>query len=342
MTRQLATIRIIDEIRPIEGADAIECAVVGGWTVVVKRGEFKAGDAAIYFEIDSFIPTEIAPFLSRGKEPKEYNGIKGERLRTVKLRKQISQGLLLPYTNFPEVVSAYHQTRIYDGTDFDVTELLGIVKYDPPVPAQLAGIAKGNWPVQIPKTDEPRIQNMTKSFSRLQQHKYEVTEKLEGSSCTVSILDNEFIVCSRNINLQETEDNTFWKVARSYNVEERMRSLGLNNLAIQGELIGPGVQGNIYKLDSLEFHVFSVFDVEQNKYLQPSARRELCAKLGLSHAPVIDEEFDISGLTVENLLDIANGSSVLHNTAREGLVFKRVDGDEHFKVISNVYLLNEK
>jgi RNA ligase (TIGR02306 family) len=102
--RKMATIRRIDEIRPIEGADAIEAAVVGGWVVVIKKGEFKAGDLAVYLEIDSWVPHEIAPFLSKGQEPREYNGVKGERLRTVKLRGTTSQGLLLKLEDCFDIV----------------------------------------------------------------------------------------------------------------------------------------------------------------------------------------------------------------------------------------------
>ena len=102
--RKLATIRKIDEIRPIPDADAIECAVVGGWTVVVKRGEFQVNDWAIYCEIDSWIPHTVAPFLSKGQEPREFEGVKGERLRTVKLRGTTSQGLLLKIEDVFKVV----------------------------------------------------------------------------------------------------------------------------------------------------------------------------------------------------------------------------------------------
>jgi RNA ligase (TIGR02306 family) len=151
--RKLATIRTIDEVRPIPDADAIECAVVGGWTVVIKKDEFKVGDVAVYCEIDSWIPTELAPFLSKGQEPRVFDGIRGERLRTVKLRGQLSQGLLLNYWNFPKVVDAFHTTRLASDEPFDVTELLGIVKYDPPVPAHLAGEVRGLFPTFIPKTD---------------------------------------------------------------------------------------------------------------------------------------------------------------------------------------------
>lgn len=149
--RKMATIRRIDEIRPIEGADAIECAVVGGWTVVVKRGEFQPGDTAVYCEIDSWIPHEVAPFLSKGQEPREYNGIRGERLRTVRLRGQLSQGLLLKPA---DVMDAKAFTLA--GMGGDVSELLNIQKWEAPIPAQLAGDVKGAFPSFIPKTDQER------------------------------------------------------------------------------------------------------------------------------------------------------------------------------------------
>jgi RNA ligase (TIGR02306 family) len=102
--RKLATIRRIADIQPIEGADAIEVATVDGWKVVIKKNEFKVGDLAVYLEIDSWIPHELAPFLSKGQEPREYNGVKGERLRTIKLRGTTSQGLLLKIENCFDVI----------------------------------------------------------------------------------------------------------------------------------------------------------------------------------------------------------------------------------------------
>lgn len=126
--RKLATIRKIAAIEPIEGADAIEVAVVDGWKVVVKKGEFQVGSLAVYLEIDSWVPTELAPFLSKGKEPREYEGIKGERLRTVKLRGQLSQGLLLPLQTVYELPSTTNCDVLGD----DVTEALGILKWERP------------------------------------------------------------------------------------------------------------------------------------------------------------------------------------------------------------------
>jgi RNA ligase (TIGR02306 family) len=115
--RKLATIRVIDGIQPIQGADAIECAVVGGWKVVVKKGEFLVGESALYLEIDSWVPHELAPFLTKGDEAKEFEGVKGNRLRTVKLRGQISQGLLLPLA----AISDDNMTAASEGSDEKVS-----------------------------------------------------------------------------------------------------------------------------------------------------------------------------------------------------------------------------
>ena len=137
--RKLATIRKIAAIEPIEGADAIEVAVVDGWKVVVKKGEFQVDALAVYIEIDSWVPTELAPFLSKGKEPREFESVKGERLRTVKLRGQLSQGLLLPL----EPTCANIESELFEG--LDVSLPLNILKWERPMNAQLAGIARGNF-----------------------------------------------------------------------------------------------------------------------------------------------------------------------------------------------------
>ena len=204
--RKLATIRKIAAIEPIEGADAIEVAVVDGWKVVVKKGEFAVDSLAVYIEIDSWVSNDIAPFLSKGKEPREFEGVKGERLRTVKLRGQISQGLLLPLSTLgkPEETFAINE----DSIGADVTTELNIIKWERPMNAQLAGMARGNFPALVPKTDQERIQNLTRSFAEYQQDTWSITEKLDGSSCTF-YLDDEgvFHVCSRNLDLKEDEAN---------------------------------------------------------------------------------------------------------------------------------------
>ena len=334
--RKLATIRKIDDLRPIEGADAIECAIVGGWKVVAQKGLYNVGDLAVYFEIDSWIPHELAPFLSKGKEPREFEGIKGERLKTIKLRGQLSQGLLMP---LDEVVSL--SDNWVDGDD--VTETLGIKKWEKPINAQLAGVCRGNFPSLIPKTDQERVQNLKKEIEAARGMVFEVTEKLEGSSMTVYLKDNgegvqEFGVCSRNMDLKRDENNSFWKVAIEQDLENKMRFS--TDFAIQGELIGPGVQGNIYKLNKLEFHVYDIYDIKEGAYMNPADRRDIIERLGLNHVPVLTTEFVLGeDDTIDALLGKAEGKSVLADTEREGIVFKQVDGGMTFKAISNKYLL---
>jgi RNA ligase (TIGR02306 family) len=212
--RKMATIRKIDEIRPIEGADAIEAAVVGGWVVVIKKGEFKAGDLAVYLEIDSWVPHVVAPFLSKGQEPREFNGVKGERLRTVKLRGTTSQGLLLPINILDSIPS--EEAGAWMSGD-DVTEFLGIQKWEAPIPASLSGDVEGVFPTVVPKTDQERIQNLTEELKTWQSNSaftWEVTEKLDGSSMTVFVHGDREGVCSRNWALKETAGNTLWAVTR--------------------------------------------------------------------------------------------------------------------------------
>lgn len=339
MFRKMATIRKIDEIRPIEGADAIEAAVVGGWVVVIKKGDFKAGDLAVYCEIDSWIPHELAPFLSKGNEPRVYNGVRGERLRTVKLRGQVSQGLLLPIeTAFPGSERRFWWSQV----DVDVSERLGIQKWEAPIPAQLAGDVEGPFPTVIPKTDQERIQNLTEQLKEWQGNgdfTWEITEKLDGSSMTAFVNGNTEGVCSRNWNLKETEGNTLWKVARRNDLLAKIRKTN-RNLALQGELIGEGIQGNAYKVTGQDFFVFDIFDIDRGDYMTPLERRVFCDTHGIKHVPVLAKEMVIQEW-VTGLLTMADGQSVLNpKTAREGLVFKSnaFDGPS-WKVISNRWLL---
>lgn len=328
--RKLATVRKIDEIRPIPDADAIECAVVGGWTVVVKKGEYKAGDLAVYCEIDSWIPHDIAPFLSKNQEPREYEGVKGERLRTMKLRGQLSQGLLLP------IDSTFWRD---EGTN--VTDSLGILKWEAPIPAELAGQVRGPFPSSIPKTDQERIQNLTAELKdwKTRGYNWEVTEKLDGTSMTVFLeCDGRFGVCGRNWELIETDTNSLWRAARALDLETKMR--GYNRaLALQGELIGEGIQGNPYKLKGQHFYVYDIYDIADTRYWFAMDRGTLIASFGINHVPLIGAgELEAS---VEKLLEWAEGKSKLcATTEREGLVYKCMeDTSVSFKTISNKFLI---
>ena len=327
--RKLASIRKIAAVRPIPEADAIECVTVDGWDVVTKKGEFSVGDLVVYLEIDSWVPTDLAPFLSKGKEPKEFNGIKGERLRTVKLRGQISQGLILPYATLGRIVA--------EGEE--VSEELGIKKWERPLIPQLAGLVKGNYPSFIPKTDQERIQNCMHVLED-RQERYEVTIKLDGSSFTAYHRDGVVGVCSRNLELKESENNAFWQVARKYGVLELLAQEG--NYAIQGELIGPGIQGNQEKLDDIDMYVFDVFDIDTQSYLNALDRYALVDKLKLKHVPILGYN-EQAPEDLQAALKYAEGTSLNPAVNREGVVFKSTRNPSlSFKAISNSWLLKEK
>ena len=342
--RKLATIRKIDALRPIPDADAIECAVVGGWTAVVKRGEFKAGDLAVYCEIDSWIPHALAPFLSKGKEPRVFDGIAGERLRTMKLRGQLSQGLLLPFA----IMKPFFDDILFT-EGVDVSELLGIVKYEAPIPAQLAGEVKGMFPGWIQKTDQERIQNLKEELDYWlkEQHVWEVTEKLDGSSMTVFLRDGEFGVCSRNLELKPSETNSLWKVAVRNDLELKLRRAN-RNLALQGELIGEGIQGNPYKQKGQEFFLFDIYDIDTSKYFTPAERKAFVEEHDIKHVPVLAfgaELADTLGVnSIDGILRFAEGKSVMGmiGCEREGVVFKSKAMQCSFKAISNKFLLRSE
>ncbi len=419
--RKMASVRTVDSLAPIEGADAIEVAWVGGWSVVVKKNEFKPGDLAIYCEIDSWIPTEIAAFLSKGKEPREYEGIKGEKLRTIRLRKQLSQGLLLP-------LSISEQTKDAQLGD-DVTEALGIVKWEATLPACLQGQALGNFPSWIRKTDQERCQNIAgKIFgydevvaavgewlditvskpthgqflrgksengdetvewdekwdeanpTMLMTHwkpifvkpaldttndQYEVSMKLDGSSMT-AFVRNAFTgedgsaeltvgVCSRNLQLKindENKDNTFVKTFLELKLDQTLLDFyarASRSIAIQGELMGPSIQGNREGFSEFKYFVFDIFDIDNGEYLAPAERMEVFKELQvlspkLQHVPILSNGVTLNELglyTVADLLLDAEGPSITHKV-REGKVYKRLDGQFSFKAISNKFLENEK
>jgi RNA ligase (TIGR02306 family) len=344
MERKLATIRQIDNIQPIEGADMIELATVGGWKVVVAKDvNHKVGDLVVYCEIDSFLPIEPEfEFLRKSSYKKMADGTEGFRLKTIKLRGQVSQGLILPLKDAYEVFK--RNTPNMDMGWFEgleVTEMLNIVKYEPPIPAQLSGMVKGNFPSFLKKTDEERVQNLTKEYAIYSLAKFYVTEKLDGSSVTYYVKDGVFGVCSRNLDLLEDENNSMWKFAVTTGLREKMVGLG-KNIAIQGEIIGEGIQGNPYKIIGQTVKVFNGFDIDKYDYLSLSELLDLTKVLEVKTVPILDLSFTLPE-TIDELLLTAEGKSMLNiKTEREGLVIRSHDRKISFKAISNKFLLNEK
>jgi len=349
MERNLATIRRIKEIKPIEGADAIELAVVDGWQVVVaKNVGHQVGDLVVYCEIDSFLPIEPEFEFLRKSSYKKMGDQEGFRLKTIKLRGQISQGLILPYSVIP---IAQFATAADLPEGMDVSEMLGIVKYEPPIPAHLAGKVKGSFPSFLRKTDEERIQNLEKEYTEWtlsSKHQFYATEKLDGSSFTCYIKNGEFGVCSRNMDLLETEDNTFWAVARSLDLENKLKSLG-KNICFQGEMVGSGIQGNHYNMKDQTVFFYNIFLIDEREYVGYDEFRNMLFDLDLACVPVLSYPFNFPAdsvaafPTVSALLRSAEGKSVLNDKVeREGLVIRSMDRTISFKAISNKFLLGSK
>jgi RNA ligase (TIGR02306 family) len=322
----------------------IELAIVDGWKVVVaKNVGHKVGDMVIYCEIDSFLPIKEEFEFLRKSSYKKMGDQEGFRLKTIKLRGQVSQGLILPISVLNPTGTNIYVTP-FEG--LDVTEMLDIVKYEPPIPAELAGKVKGLFPSFIRKTDEERVQNLASEYEMYKTQnkdgmKFYVTEKLDGSSATFYFKDGVFGVCSRNLELIETEGNTFWKVARELKLEELLGTLE-NNICLQGELIGEGIQGNPYKIKGQTVRFFNAFNIDTQDYLGLTEFITLVNGLKLETVPVLDTNFTLPE-TIEEMLKVAEDKSILNPSFdREGIVIRSADRTISFKAISNKFLLNEK
>jgi len=351
--RKLATIRTIASVSPIPDADKIEKVRVDGWDAVVKKGVFKEGDPCVYFEIDSFLPMEERyEFLRKSSYKKiQATGQEGFRLKTITMRGQISQGLVMPLTDFPALLSLPHGA--------DVTEALKVEKYDPPVPACLSGEVWGYMAGTVPMTDQERIQNIFRNLkddTEAYGMKYEATIKLDGTSMTMYVDPDKdrFCVCGRTLSLKENPNVSYWQAARELPYEDILRNGGTfkaanrifdtRKLALQGEVVGPGIQENNEKLKKTGFFLFDIYDMEERRYLSPEERTEFTALFKIPHVPVVGHYTGsqlFSG-SVDDILLMAVGPSMNPLSEREGLVFKRSDGRRSFKAISNKYLKDQK
>ena len=323
--RKMASVQRVLEKKSIVGADLIAAYRVNGWWVVDKKGAYEVGDLVVYCEVDSWIPHTLAPFLTKpGHYPREYLGVEGERLRTVKLKGQLSQGLLLPLV----------EDNSEEGQDF--SEILGITKWEDT--RYMANMdARGKFPDFIPKTDQERVQNLDRTLEKYFGQSFEVTVKRDGSSLTAFVNGEESGVCSRNVSLKETEDSAFWAAANSLSLIPKILSTG-RNLALQGELMSQKIQGNYEKVQGIEWNCFDIYDIDAQEYLLPKERRELCKQLRIPHIKVVEEDFVLCH-TVDQLLEMAEGPGINPGVQREGLCFKSNEAAFSFKAISNSYLL---
>lgn len=357
MARKLATIRRVSDIRPIDGADRIVVALIDGWECVVKKGEFDVGDKIVYIEVDSIVP-----------ERPEFEFLRERkfRVRTIKLMGQISQGLVLPMSILP--------LGEYEYGD-DVTDVIGVVKYDPQVEREkifqekaskknkskfskfmmrfewyrkkFVNKQKSEFPEWIQKTDEARIQNLPDLFEKEKKREtnFTITEKMDGQSATyylkrLSKRHFEFGVCSRNIHLVTPDDSPYWTVAKFYKIEKVLKQLiGENDsIILQGEICGTGIQGNKYHIDGYKLFVFNLIFPEHSCATRDIAK--LLAPYGIKTVPILD----VRKLpeTISDLVEYSKGYSVIRKEQRrEGIVVRNNKRNVSFKVINPEFLLAE-
>jgi RNA ligase (TIGR02306 family) len=325
------------------------------------------GDLAVYFNIGSLLDIEN-PHTAH---------LQGKPLKTIKMRGVLSQGLLgkLDWFDLNLKDGKERDEKERDGNerdgkernvvegnrsvaeDDDVTEILKVKKYVASEEMNLysgpSDPSRAPWPQQIPKTDEPRIQNSPKSLEKLVGNEIIITQKYDGTSTTFFVLNEKFCVCSRNNMILDTWDKitnnnnrVYLEMANKYKLEDKMLKMK-RNLAIQGETIGPKINGNKHKVKENDFYVFNIYDVDLKMYLSWDEIVEICNFLGIKTVPVVyrgqmKEEWN----SVESLLALSDSQKYVTGEICEGIVVKTnsKDGFERtfFKVISNHYLLKYK
>ena len=417
MARKLASIVEIESCDPIPDTERLSVATMKGkgWKVVTGRDEFHSGDLAVYFEIDSYLPIDderyaflkdrcLKRFVSKsGNVLRE-----GIRIKTIKLRGVISQGLLMPLSAFvgkeiliknhlakpedvvaedgkpvsqEELADVYISTLYYlkditeeggvptikeveVGVDSDLTELLHVEHYDevkeslqPQMGCAISADALSNFPSAfVPKTDEERIQNLGDWFETMKGRKWQVTVKADGTSCTIAFspkidFDNPQIVCSRNLRLKSVtaagEVPVYWQVAEKYNILEKLSEalVGGMEYALQGEVVGPGIQKDRNKESEYMFKCFRIYDIANQKFLNPNETVAFCKEFDIPHVEVLKTDFPFFDeiTTMEDALKFAEGKTKEGNE-REGIVCKTCDDGPYasFKIVSNKYLMKQE
>lgn len=347
--RKLASIQVVNTAEPIPNADAIERIRVLGWWVVVKKGEFKPGDKVVYCEIDSLLPERpefefLRPSSFKPARTDETGAVipAGFRIKTIKLRGQVSQGICFPLSILPPGAPTDEGA--------DVTDVLGVRKWEPPLPVGMGGRVKGGFPGFLPKTDETRVQVLEPVLQRHRGKTFYVTEKLDGTSFTAFLKDGEFGICSRNLWLDETDEtNILVRVARRLGLEAKLRAVAAARgfqPAVQAEVIGPGVQKNKYELKEVTLRVFNVLDIGTYRLLDHTLMLDVIAEIGLDAVPQLGTI--VLDHTVDALVAFSEGNSILNVKAqREGVVLRPlieehdedIGGRLSFKAINPKFLL---
>ncbi len=330
--RNLVSVRIIDAVEPIGGADNIESVKVGGWTVVVKKGEFKAGDECVYFEIDSALPLDRPEFeFLRPRGVKEIDGREYHVLKTVRLKGVYSQGLVLPAGS------------LYDVATLSLESHYEVIKYEPPVPANMKGQIVGKYPTHLGmKTDSERAQNLSEHWGEIYQQSWKASEKVDGQSVSFWFDPDDsqgaVHVASRNWEVVELPSFNAW-LYKNATYEERHGELV--GVLVQGEFFGEGVQGNPLGIKGNAYQVFSVW--RNGLLLDHRNWPAWCLRHSVHWLDLIFPA------TAELAIEQVDGlkSTITPQKQAEGVVWHQIagpylpflNGRRNFKCINNKYLL---
>lgn len=359
--RKLATVRRISEIKPIDGADKIEVAVVDGWECVISKNDaFKAGDLVVYIEVDSIVP-----------ERPEFEFLRDRkfRVRTIKLRKQISQGLIVHLDILPERIAKKAKE------DMDVTDVLGIKKYDPQAEKEISDTMsslkksknpfirflmrfkifrkfyikpnKSNFPSWIKKTDEERVQNLSRKYEEWKNSgiRFSVTEKIDGCSATYFVdktsEKTDFGVCSRNLRIEKDNGGHYWKIAKDFDIKSVLESLcdklNVKRIVLQGEILGEGIQGNKYNISGFDFYAYNL--IADGKKFETSEISNILNEYKIKTVSILYSD-TILPETIKDIVELSSGKAILNNKIeREGVVCRNTENDISFKVINPRFLL---
>lgn len=328
---KIASIEIITAIDSIPGADSIQVASVLGWKVVVKKDQFKPGDKCIYIAIDSIVNKDYVQY--KFLEKVNY------RIRTVRLRNQVSQGICFPITDFGINPDHYQVGE-------DVSSLVGAEHYEAPIPPSLAGDMVGFLPGFLKRTDETNIKGVPELLNEFTGKLCYITTKYDGTSSTYYTNNSKFGICGRNVEFKETTINTLSRINEKYGIKDKLLSLG-ENIAVQGEVYGPGIQGNRLGVDDHSLVLFSAYDINKSEYYGYDKLKDTCLKLGLPL--VVPIWCGVFNFTITQLQDMANNLKYSNGSPAEGIVIRPIDmvynpvlgGHLSVKIISETFDLQK-
>lgn len=331
--RKLATIQKVESVEPIPGADRIVKIKVLGWQLVAKKDDFIPGSLCVYCEVDSVLP-ERPEF--------EFLREKKFRIKTIRMKGVVSQGIAFPLEILNEydwmcIKDQYYNRKNEHIIGTDVTEKLGIIKYELPLPPGNSGNVKGTFPKHIvPETDEIRVQSIPKILEEIRGKKVVATEKADGTSYTGLHWESEVRVCSRHQELKEGDEDVYWRITHKLGIADKLKKYYTDhgvNLAIQGEICGKGINKNRLGLKEDELFVFNVWNIDEQRYYDFEDFQNICQELELKTVRILCFHDDLN-YTIEELVERVKGKYPGTNNNREGAVIRPVI-ESHSETIAN-------